>query len=67
MATRKQGPVIFTKCMAYTVATSGKETDIATLREANEVEAKCGCGINCCEAQIVIPDKVTGETTYGAV
>ena len=32
-----------------------------TLREALTEEARCGCGIDCCDNRIVIPDKQDGK------
>lgn len=32
-----------------------------SLQEALRAEAKCGCGIDCCEKELVLEDKTTGD------
>lgn len=40
-----------------------KETkdSYSTLQDAMEDEAKCGCGIDCCNNELILRDKSTGE------
>lgn len=66
MAT-KQGPVIAGTGALYTVNTKGKDTGLATLREALGVEAECGCGIDCCNDRLVLLDQTLGTPTFWQV
>lgn len=41
-----------------------KGKPIKYLRDAWREEAKCGCGIDCCYAALVLRDQSTGESVY---
>lgn len=63
----KEGPVVAGTGALYTVNKSGRDSGINTLREALGIEAECGCGIDCCNGQIVIPDTVLNTNTFWSV
>ncbi len=43
---------------------SGKEGQVTSQVEAWREEAKCGCGIDCCNNALVLIDKATKNITY---
>lgn len=43
------------------IAFNKKGEQITTQREAWREDAKCGCGIDCCENTLVLADKSTGR------
>lgn len=34
---------------------------IKTLADANKIDADCGCGVDCCNNELVLTDKTTGD------
>lgn len=39
------------------------ERSYEQLVDAMKAEADCGCGIDCCSGELVLPDKTTGKAT----
>lgn len=40
-----------------------KGEEITSFREAQREEALCGCGIDCCESELVLQDKTSSAST----
>lgn len=40
----------------------GKGNNVKTLNDGLREEAKCGCGIDCCENKMVLKDQSNGNT-----
>lgn len=57
----KKSKVIYQRGPVYVKGKGVAQRPIESQRDAWAEEAACGCGINCCEGTLVLPDQVTGD------